>query len=583
MALNLFAKKLSKKPIGTHVELIFDSGEALKTVTGVITDSDFTSSVEITTCEGKEQILNYELIKGFQETKSLVEVLQELTEGTAIYFSYGEKEKREPDTSGTVGENDGVESIEIITSVGKEMILNYSIIRSLLVQRKVISEPKQIFPELEVIEKPEPIQPVVVPIKVPLYQQEPEDILNANDNELKSIFDALPKDDRQKLSSVYERFKYGIKINDKNKMLEAANQARQILFHEDDNSYLWTCEAVLFCGYMLRRVSIYDPEVFLIGECFEEAAYAAWKAELHIQAGVYAITALLEKTKLTDDMTIILASSVVKGDDASGLKVLAEHLPKEQRASLECIVVAALEARGIRMTAEQVSESTLSLLTTLYLGKEMGKEAENWLPAAKEPEGPKSSAPSEPEERYGIITRLNWSDHTGIITDENGDAYTFRYKDIADAALAKTIGECLRADLDGKLYSVKFQVEKNAARNVLPDISLVDRARAVAADKNREDRFEEAFELCRKALETKDVRRALFDLIKHAITLYSSGQKTNYLKDAVALLNEQSFRGNIKVMVGGAPITQEFADSIGADAYSADAASAAKKAKELAA
>ena len=38
-----------------------------------------------------------------------------------------------------------------------------------------------------------------------------------------------------------------------------------------------------------------------------------------------------------------------------------------------------------------------------------------------------------------------------------------------------------------------------------------------------------------------------------------------------------------KVMVGGAPITQEFADKIGADAYTADAASAAKKAKELAA
>ena len=36
-----------------------------------------------------------------------------------------------------------------------------------------------------------------------------------------------------------------------------------------------------------------------------------------------------------------------------------------------------------------------------------------------------------------------------------------------------------------------------------------------------------------------------------------------------------------KVMVGGAPITQEFADSIGADAYTADAASAAMKAAEL--
>ena len=37
-----------------------------------------------------------------------------------------------------------------------------------------------------------------------------------------------------------------------------------------------------------------------------------------------------------------------------------------------------------------------------------------------------------------------------------------------------------------------------------------------------------------------------------------------------------------KIMVGGAPINQEFADKIGADAYTADAASAAKKAKEIA-
>ena len=54
------------------------------------------------------------------------------------------------------------------------------------------------------------------------------------------------------------------------------------------------------------------------------------------------------------------------------------------------------------------------------------------------------------------------------------------------------------------------------------------------------------------------------------------------LRDTVAALNAQDFRGNIKVMVGGAPITQEFADEIGADAYTPDAASAAQKAKELA-
>ena len=38
----------------------------------------------------------------------------------------------------------------------------------------------------------------------------------------------------------------------------------------------------------------------------------------------------------------------------------------------------------------------------------------------------------------------------------------------------------------------------------------------------------------------------------------------------------------VKIMVGGAPITQEFADAIGADAYTPDAGAAAVKAKEIA-
>jgi 5-methyltetrahydrofolate--homocysteine methyltransferase len=34
-------------------------------------------------------------------------------------------------------------------------------------------------------------------------------------------------------------------------------------------------------------------------------------------------------------------------------------------------------------------------------------------------------------------------------------------------------------------------------------------------------------------------------------------------------------------MVGGAPVTQEYADVVGADGYAADAATAVRKAKEL--
>ena len=51
------------------------------------------------------------------------------------------------------------------------------------------------------------------------------------------------------------------------------------------------------------------------------------------------------------------------------------------------------------------------------------------------------------------------------------------------------------------------------------------------------------------------------------------------MKDTVKALTDAGFRDKIKVMVGGAPINQEFADEIGADAYTEDAASAAQVAK----
>ena len=46
-------------------------------------------------------------------------------------------------------------------------------------------------------------------------------------------------------------------------------------------------------------------------------------------------------------------------------------------------------------------------------------------------------------------------------------------------------------------------------------------------------------------------------------------------------LKDEGLRDQVKVMIGGAPITQEYADEIGADGYSSDAASAAELAKRL--
>ncbi|AET68170.1 putative cobalamin binding protein [Desulfosporosinus orientis DSM 765] len=53
------------------------------------------------------------------------------------------------------------------------------------------------------------------------------------------------------------------------------------------------------------------------------------------------------------------------------------------------------------------------------------------------------------------------------------------------------------------------------------------------------------------------------------------------MKFLVAAITEAGLRDQVKIMVGGAPISQEFADSIGADAFAADAASAAAIAKSF--
>jgi 5-methyltetrahydrofolate--homocysteine methyltransferase len=53
------------------------------------------------------------------------------------------------------------------------------------------------------------------------------------------------------------------------------------------------------------------------------------------------------------------------------------------------------------------------------------------------------------------------------------------------------------------------------------------------------------------------------------------------MENVISALREAGLRDQVKVMVGGAPVTQEYASKIGADGYAADAASAATRAKAL--
>jgi 5-methyltetrahydrofolate--homocysteine methyltransferase len=53
------------------------------------------------------------------------------------------------------------------------------------------------------------------------------------------------------------------------------------------------------------------------------------------------------------------------------------------------------------------------------------------------------------------------------------------------------------------------------------------------------------------------------------------------MKTVIDEIKEAGLREQVKVMIGGAPITQGYADEIGADGYARDAASGVDVAKQL--
>ncbi|MFZ5944702.1 MAG: cobalamin B12-binding domain-containing protein [Bacillota bacterium] len=53
------------------------------------------------------------------------------------------------------------------------------------------------------------------------------------------------------------------------------------------------------------------------------------------------------------------------------------------------------------------------------------------------------------------------------------------------------------------------------------------------------------------------------------------------MKDTIEVLKEEGLRDKVKVIVGGAPISNDFAEEIGADGFAPDAASATELCKQL--
>ncbi|MFZ0449778.1 MAG: corrinoid protein [Desulfatiglandaceae bacterium] len=53
------------------------------------------------------------------------------------------------------------------------------------------------------------------------------------------------------------------------------------------------------------------------------------------------------------------------------------------------------------------------------------------------------------------------------------------------------------------------------------------------------------------------------------------------MEETIQALQEAGLRDQVKIMAGGAPVTQDFIDKIGGDGYGASAAAAVEKAKEM--
>ena len=80
---------------------------------------------------------------------------------------------------------------------------------------------------------------------------------------------------------------------------------------------------------------------------------------------------------------------------------------------------------------------------------------------------------------------------------------------------------------------------------------------------------------CRTSLINKETNAQMIGL-SALMTTTLAGQK-----DVIEMLKEQGMRDKVKVMVGGAPATQAWADKIGADCYAENASEAVARAKEL--
>lgn len=88
-------------------------------------------------------------------------------------------------------------------------------------------------------------------------------------------------------------------------------------------------------------------------------------------------------------------------------------------------------------------------------------------------------------------------------------------------------------------------------------------------------------------IEADEILEAIEDAVEegkpyHILGMSAMLTTTMYaMQDTIEALEEEGLRDQIKIMIGGAPVNQQFADKIGADGYSSNAPLAVELAKKL--
>ncbi|MFH1991117.1 MAG: corrinoid protein [Pseudomonadota bacterium] len=130
---------------------------------------------------------------------------------------------------------------------------------------------------------------------------------------------------------------------------------------------------------------------------------------------------------------------------------------------------------------------------------------------------------------------------------------------LLEGASGGSFGKAVLATVEGDVHDIglelvatMFETAGFEVRNMGPDVPTEDIIKAVKEDKPQ------IVGLSALLSNTMDV-----------------------MPDVITALQKAGLRDSVKVMVGGAPVKQDFADEIGADGWAYDAASAVPKAKEL--